>query len=632
MATNEETLNEHGNHAGQFTQSVGGWAEYTVWLTPTADKVIHDLPVPPKKVIPIVFLPGVMGSNLRMTKKRQKELDRKDDKAWKADDIGPFETAVFSAGYGGWFREATPAQRQLNFDPEETEVDIYKYTENQGRFDPDGLLTKQSDAQHQNVRNSLAPIPPLLTTAQKPPEDADALTKDRAVESAAQKARWRGWSEILFDGSYGEILKKIERQLNNMIVDHKLADNWKEKPPEPPKDGESSVQPPPDPLLILGKNPKDFGALFGSEPITEADLRKIAQCWYPVHAMGYNWLQSNGVSGKKIAERIKGLIKGYVERGFDCKKVIIVTHSMGGLVARAVVHPDYGNLQDSILGVYHSVMPTLGAATAYKRLRFGFREDERPILSFADRVMSEVLAPNGEHATAILANAPGPLELLPAKAYGEKWLRVVDPAGVELASWPDMRTDAPQTPVEAIYTQPADAWWRLINPKWVNPGNPLKIKFIDAVDKAYKRLKAAYKFSNTIEKTFHPNTYASWCASSNRKCYGTVVFRVIAGLETDNGTPLPAASTWTLLTDDGLKTLTVQAGSRVLTLQRQHAAEAGDETVPSERSARHIVSDNCFEHGIDKSGYEHQNSYADGQVAASTLYAIVQIAKNDKWD
>lgn len=631
MTTEEKNLNADGNHTGEVTMGVGGHAQYTVWMTPTDDKAIHDVKLPPRKVIPIIFLPGVMGSNLRMSRARQEALKRDDNRAWKADDIGSLSTATGN-GYGGWFRSATPAQRQMNFDPDETEVDIYKYTEDKGQFDPEGKLTKESDAQHQNVPDNFKPIPPLLTTEKSAPADATKEDKDRKSESAAQKARWRGWSEILFKGAYGEILEKIERQLNNMMVNGQLAENWKAQTTQSSAEGNYQTAAPPDPLLILNKDPKEFGALFNGEAITEDDLRTVSNCWYPVHAMGYNWLQSNGESAKKIAARITGLIDGYTKRKFDCTKVIVVTHSMGGLVARALVHPDYGNLQNKILGVYHNVMPTLGAGTAYKRLRFGFREKEGGVFGFEDKVLGEVLSPDGQHATAILANAPAPLEMLPAQAYGADWLRVVDIRGTTLASWPDMRVDerdpshsAPQTPLGAIYTQPADSWWRLINPLWINPGNP-KVKPAKATQAAYDRLEAAYAFANSIEQTFHPVTYASWCNSSARKSYGTVIFRVTDG----DTTQLPTPATWKLLTDDGKRILTVQAGNRVLTLQRQPAAESGDETVPANRSAKHIIG-KCFEHGAGNAGYEHQDSYKDGQVAASTLYALVQIAKNDKW-
>ena len=82
-----KNLNENGNHEGEFTLGVGGWAEYTVHMTETTDTIRHDVVVPPDKVIPVIFLPGVMGSNLRMTKERQEKLKRTDNRAWRPDDI-----------------------------------------------------------------------------------------------------------------------------------------------------------------------------------------------------------------------------------------------------------------------------------------------------------------------------------------------------------------------------------------------------------------------------------------------------------------------------------------------------------------------------------------------------------------
>ena len=142
MATNADNLNEHGNHPGAFTQGVGGHAEYTVWMTPAADKVIHDIDMPPRKLIPIVFLPSVMGSNLRMSKARQDAMERQENKTWKPEDIGAIDT-VKGKGYAGVLKNATPAQRQLNFDPDETE----------GRFDPAG--EGKRDVQHWHGEESL---------------------------------------------------------------------------------------------------------------------------------------------------------------------------------------------------------------------------------------------------------------------------------------------------------------------------------------------------------------------------------------------------------------------------------------------------------------------------------------------
>lgn len=599
-----KNLNDRGNYDGEFSQGVGGWAEYTVHMTDTNDKVRHDVKVPPGKVIPVIFLPGVMGSNLRMSKNRQNELKREDNRAWRPDDLvsSPISVAT-KKGMGGWFRKASPAQRQLVFDPNETEVEYYHYTEDQGRFDPEGKETLAADVRHQNVPDLLNPIPPLIKNHFPPPGQRNLA---RRFTTAAQIARWRGWSEVLFAGAYGEMLKTTEKYLNNISRGAQL-----------------------DPYGVW--NTKYQTSLF--DPLSGLDLKmddlkKIANCWYPVHAMGYNFLKSNGDSAKVIANRIRGLVQGYQKRGFSCKEVIIVTHSMGGLVGRALIHPDYGNLLSDpgvkVLGIYHNAMPTLGAAAAYKRMRFGFLEKE----GMKEEIGAEILGIDGEHATAILANTPAPLEMLPARGYGNDWLRVVDGSGRTILSWPQGNDNA----LNGIYLQPEKNWWRLVNPNWVNPANR-RVEDGAGLANVRKRLIDANAFLDSIEKTFHPtNCYASFCASEEHKSYGNLVFKVMNPEVLDaRHISLPSADTWKLLTDDKKGTLTVQAGTRVLTLKLQPVEAVGDETVPAERSASKIVG-TLFKHGKNKgTGYEHQNSYSNPNVLASMLYSIVKIAGSAEW-
>lgn len=631
--SDKSNLNERGNHQAHFTQCVGGWAEYTVNMTESEDTVRHDVVVPPGKVIPVIFLPGVMGSNLRMSKKLQnnKELKRTDNRAWRPDDLlsgsGQMDV-LFGNGMGNWFKNATPAQRQLVFDPNETEVEYYHYTESNNRFDPDGKETLAADARHQNIPDSFPPIPPLIGTLSV---SNNKKGETRSKATPAQIARWRGWSEVSFAGPYGEMLQTTEYFLNNIIMPKQLNPSWQQNPTNPItgkpmhrsgwRYGNISD-------LLLG-DLKHLGASSGA-PIDEKDIRTISKCWYPVHAMGYNFLQSNGKSATVIAKRIRGLVKGYQERRFKCDEVIIITHSMGGLVARALLHPDYGNMLNDksvkVLGIYHNVMPTMGAASAYKRMRFGFQDK----LGALEQIKAKVIALNGEHATAILANTPAPLELLPGAAYGKDWLKVIDESGRTLWSWPRNN----ETALDSIYLKPEDAWWRLLNPKWINPANMEDDKG-GGLENVQNRLKDANDFLQSIDNTFHPkNCYASFCASRERVTYGEVVFK------TDNflwqigktGKELPAPETWKLLAEDGGGGLTVQAGEKKLFLLLQHPNAAGDETVPSERSAR-LIKGNLFVHGGTKGeGYEHQASYSDPKVLASMLYSIVQIAKTAKWE
>jgi pimeloyl-ACP methyl ester carboxylesterase len=622
-------LNENGNHAGEFTLGVGGWAEYTVYMTETADTVRHDVTVPPAKVIPIIFLPGVMGSNLRMTVERGNELKRKEDetrpdrRAWRPDDIKAFDV-VAGNEIGNWFKNATPAQRQLDFDQNHTEVEYYHYTENKQRFDPEGPETIAADVRHKNVPDGLWPIPPLLGSGLHVFSDAGNATRrgQRKVATPAQVARWRGWSEVLFAGPYGTMLKTVEEYMNNISRKGRIGRLWT------PRDRDalpgSKVTPELTDLLL--KDPRNFGASAGAA-ISEQDLKQIAPCWYPVHAMGYNFIKSNATSAEVIAKRIRGLVKGYQSRGL--KEAIIVTHSMGGLLARALIHPKYGNLLNDdvvkVLGIYHNVMPTMGAASAYKRMRFGFSEHG---LSPAAYYAAQVLGADGPNATAVLANAPAPLEMMPGAVYGKNWLKVVDRFGRVLRSWPDGK----ETALDSIYLQPKENWWRLINPDWINPANIDK-QFGGGISHVMKRLKDASTFLHSIESTFHPVTFASYCASSKQASYGDVVFKAIDvdARSFSLGKDTPAwlePSNWHLLTDAGDGKLTVKTVARQISLELQPACDAGDQTVPSKRSAAHIKGF-LFEHGGD--GYEHQGSYANPQVLASLLYSLVQIAKKADW-
>jgi pimeloyl-ACP methyl ester carboxylesterase len=629
----KNSLNSRGNHQACFTQGVGGYAEYTVFMTEIDDTVRHDLNVPPGKVIPVIFLPGVMGSNLRMTKNLQnrKELNRKDNRAWRPDDLlsGKGQVDVLAGnGMGNWFKNATPAQRQLVFSPNETEVEYYHYTESNNRFDPDGSETLAADARHQNVPDGLPPIPPLIGSRLSAYDNKHAKSLNA---TPAQIARWRGWSEVLFAGSYGEMLKTAEHFLNNMILPTQLGPCWQKNPTEPNTQApiKRSEQIYGNISELLLGDPKHLGSNL-SEPLDENDLKKISKCWYPVHALGYNFLQSNGQSAGVIANRIRGLVNGYVERGFKCDEVIIVTHSMGGLVARALLHPDYGNMLNDqsvkILGIYHNVMPTMGAGSAYKRMRFGFQEKPGKLES----IKAGIVAIDGRNATAILANTSAPLELLPGAAYGKDWLKVIDESGKTLWSWP--QND--ETALDSIYLQPKDAWWRLINPDWINPAN-IEEQNGGGLRNVQHRLTDAADFLHSIERTFHPqNCYASFCSSNERVTYGEVVFKTQDFLWQPGKIrkALPSPKTWKLLADDAKGKLVVQAGEEKLFLLLQHPTAAGDETVPSERSAQ-LVKGTLFVHGETKGeSYEHQASYSNPKVLASMLYSIVQIAKTAKWE
>lgn len=116
----------------------------------------------------------------------------------------------------------------------------------------------------------------------------------------------------------------------------------------------------------------EVGQLNGYQVLTKEMLREAAEFRYPVYAVGYNWLQTNG----KAADYLAGKIEAIIDR---CRKelrvkcdhgVILVTHSMGGLVGRMCAKRYPALIQ----GVVHGVQPAVGAGTAYRRVRAGWED------------------------------------------------------------------------------------------------------------------------------------------------------------------------------------------------------------------------------------------------------------------
>lgn len=109
-----------------------------------------------------------------------------------------------------------------------------------------------------------------------------------------------------------------------------------------------------------------------------------------------------------------------------------------------------------------------------------------------------------------------------------------------------------------------------------------------------------------------------------QKSYGTVTYRVNATDLSRFGDPL----SWTFESEDGEGRIVVRAMNRqTLQLRLEPPIDAGDQTVPSEASASHVRATMVFR----QTGYEHQNSYNDDKVLASTLYSIVKIANTAPW-
>lgn len=329
------------------------------FFTPTQDLMPQRISIPPRRVLPIIFLPGIMGSNLRMSADRQSLMRKKNNIAWRPENLT--ESTKLLRG--------NARLRQDQLDPSQTEVDEYDPVK-----DPTGDAGETSDQRHDNAKVGFQ----LLYVSVDSPLLMDDPVAVKSRKTKDQKARERGWGEVFF-GSYRELLEMCEQRLNTAFHYGHLDSWWKQIVDVPPSKWQASPQPP-------------------LKSLEEHALKEAVEgCWFPVHAMGYNWLQSNRDSGVRVAERIAALMERYKSQGFQCEKVILVTHSMGGLVARAVIHPAMGNLQERVLGIVHGVMPAIGAGAAYKRMRCGF--EDPGLLSPLASITAKVLGNFGPEVT-----------------------------------------------------------------------------------------------------------------------------------------------------------------------------------------------------------------------------------------
>lgn len=109
------------------------------FVTPQKDRVPQVKCILPKKVLPIIFIPGIMGSNLRLRMDRQEKIRQDHNISWRPDN-----SFVTIQQY-----DDSPEERQMRLDPEITEVDTYDQKRNNT-----GNLSENSDKRNEAVRYS----------------------------------------------------------------------------------------------------------------------------------------------------------------------------------------------------------------------------------------------------------------------------------------------------------------------------------------------------------------------------------------------------------------------------------------------------------------------------------------------
>jgi hypothetical protein len=268
------------------------------------------------------------------------------------------------------------------------------------------------------------------------------------------------------------------------------------------------------PMRYYGKLLKTLDYGLWAEP--------IGKCFYlPVHVFGYNWSESNHESGRKLSAYIEHVIGRY-SHDAECNSVILVTHSVGGLVARAacILHGAEGK----VLGVVHGAQPASGSPAAYYRMKCGFEPPGSPndslwdwlrdpvklsLSKFEGRTAHRILGAQGDKVAILTAHMPGALELLPNKLYrtnsgSAQWLTYSDSRGV-----PDHLPK--KDPYEEIYSK-KEVVYRLLNPEWLGKQEKRDDKLPPGADpgkwQSYlDNLAKAKTFHEELQEKLHPETF-----------------------------------------------------------------------------------------------------------------------------
>ncbi|CAG9416417.1 hypothetical protein NVI2019_PEGOAJLN_01354 [Providencia alcalifaciens] len=399
--------------------------------------------LPPRKVIPVIFIPGIMGTNLKNKKNG--------DPVWRADKYMGMDT-LYLASLGG-------KERRKILSVDSTTVD------NRGKY------IQSDNSAFVDIR-----------------KDNTSFSDDGFM---LPKRKDRGWGEALFL-SYGTFLD---------VLQSALLDDWQQDMFNlKRRDKTKSIQ---------DHGDKSTGVLrqLVNKPIggtnesllTEQELTHFERFLFSVHVFGYNWLEDNAISAANLTKYIDKVLETYKYRhgyGLAIEKVIILTHSMGGLIARYAMNPPEGafqGCQDKVLGVVHGVIPDLGSPAAYRRMKVGAAQEG---------MAGKVLGATAKELMSVLAAAPAPLQLLPYPRYRSSWLSI--DGGGSYPSMVDTNTGI-FDPFNEIYLR-KDVWWSLYDPDILDR----EPSIIENNWKQFFNLmkdKVKTFMGNQEKKRYHPNSY-----------------------------------------------------------------------------------------------------------------------------
>lgn len=511
-------------------------------LTPTDQKVRGSMCIRPTTVVPVIFVPGIMGSNLKDATTGAS--------IWNTN-------STLSILLQWIFRSASTRQKKL--------------VPSNAAVDDSGKWYGKS-----------ATIPDQKTG----------------------KARGEGTTSKAF---YGDFVRWLDDSLNGH------GDECREEPTSPWKSFED----------------QDFHETWHTEKpfvsLTKDASEKIWDNFYcPVHVHGYNWLASNGDAGQALAKDIKDIIaywQSQTNPAYKCEQVILVSHSMGGLVTRAAVHKDFGgkvdaDIADKVVGIVHGEQPANGAAAAYHHCRNGY-----------GGISGLVLGRNPGQVTAVFANAPGAMQLLPNQQYVSNGKRSWLKARFDDASTPVMQLPE-SDPYLEIYLH-KDPWWRLTDPSLIDPlGN-----MDDPWGTYTQNVTTVSDFHFALSTDYHPQTYVHYGADAKKHpAYGDLVWN------SGSGTGMTEAELYASPPESGSNPVTVVSATSHLKAKFSIVdpgdvgyPQPGDETVPAcSGEAPNLQGGGNIKQSFRLTGFEHQAAYNNDTVRNCTLYAIGMLLQQAK--
>jgi pimeloyl-ACP methyl ester carboxylesterase len=537
----------------------GSWTGHTV-LTPTALKTRALFTLPPSKVVPVIVVPGIMGSNLRAATSPSMHANEAlgpNEPAWR-----PPNGKVQGIRSGRLWSRRSGKTRQKLLDPQTLEVD------NRGEID----LPKEA----------------------------------RDFGMGEDEARDRRWGEVHWE-SYGDLLCSLSIRLNHTFDIDPLDDQrvlrryWKD---------------------VMECEPARWG-MRAIDKITETELEKHAGYYYPVYAFGYNWLASCDDAARRLRTRIEKLIAFWNQGNRVCNKVILVTHSMGGLVARACAK----QIPDQILGVIHGAMPALGAPVCYRRIASGTERSnpsDGPLDKPVTGIIADILGDRPERTMPVMSHSAGALQLLPNHLYAQPWLNV---CVVSRVNNKDTARDVVSLPTGNPYDLYRDmrSWYRLFDPRLVDPAGKNRGDERKIAHDVWEVIDSAERFHrDTLGEYYHPNTYAFYGADPGHQSFGAVrwVARDPGSGAVFTEANLRAAATVGYGAEGG-RWIRIE-DKTALSFQPAAQDSAGDGTVPQQSGA---APRGKIRQLFEMRGFDHQGAYKNDAVLMLTQHLIVKIVQ-----